>query len=248
MHTSSVAHGLRRRRDPVANRRKADRAGPEDAAMTKARLTITSKNYSSWSLRGWLLARFAGLDFEERLVPADDPAMRAELLLLSSSILVPCLDHDGISVWDTLAIGEYLNDVRRAARLLPANLEKRTRCRSVCGEMHSGFSALRSSLPMNLIPGFKVWSRAQADIDRISTIWNDCLSAYGGPFLFGERSMADAMYARSSPAFAPTTSRSMGNAPLIANGSWKYPRWSSGSRPRAVNRMKSRNSRPSSNR
>ena len=84
-----MAHGLRRRRDPVGNRRKADRAGPEDAAMAKARLTITSKNYSSWSLRGWLLARFAGLDFEERLVPADDPAMRAELLLLSSSILVP---------------------------------------------------------------------------------------------------------------------------------------------------------------
>ena len=166
--------------------------------MTRARLTITSKNYSSWSLRGWLLARFAGLDFEERLVPADDPAMRAELLLLSSSILVPCLDHDGISVWDTLAIGEYLNDVRRAARLLPANLEKRARCRSICGEMHSGFTALRSSLPMNLkghFPGFKVWSRAQADIDRISTIWNDCLAAYGGPFLFGERSMADAMYA-----------------------------------------------------
>ena len=84
--------------------------------MTKARLTVTSKNYSSWSLRGWLLARFSGLDFEERLVPADDPAMRAELLLLSSSILVPCLDHDGISVWDTLAIGEYLNDVRPKAR------------------------------------------------------------------------------------------------------------------------------------
>jgi glutathione S-transferase len=117
---------------------------------------------------------FSELDFEEKLVPADDPAMRAELLLLSSSILVPCLDHDGTSVWDTLAIGEYLNDVRRAARLLPANLEKRTRCRSICGEMHSGFTALRSSLPMNLkgyFPGFKVWSRAQADIDRISAIW-----------------------------------------------------------------------------
>src|SRR5712672_4520900 len=102
-----VAQGLRPRRERAANRRKADRAGPEGASMTRATLTITSKNHSSWSLRGWLLARFAGLDFEERLVPADDPAMRAELLLLSSSILVPCLDHDGISVWDTLAIGEY---------------------------------------------------------------------------------------------------------------------------------------------
>lgn len=166
--------------------------------MAQATLTITSKNYSSWSLRGWLLARFAGLDFVERIVPADDPAIRAELLLLSSSILVPCLEHDGITVWDTLAIGEYLNDIRPEARLLPAELSQRTRCRSICGEMHSGFTALRSSLPMNLkahFPGFKIWSRARADIDRIATIWSQCLSAHGGPFLFGERSMADAMYA-----------------------------------------------------
>jgi glutathione S-transferase len=166
--------------------------------MARATLTITSKNYSSWSLRGWLLTRFAGLDFDERIVPADDPAIRAELLLLSSSILVPCLEHDGITVWDTLAIGEYLNDIKPEARLLPADLATRTRCRSICGEMHSGFTALRSSLPMNLkahFPGFKIWSRACADIDRIATIWSECLSAYGGPFLFGERSMADAMYA-----------------------------------------------------
>ena len=166
--------------------------------MTRATLTITSKNYSSWSLRGWLLARFSGLDFEERLVPADDPAMRAELLLLSSSILVPCLDHNGISVWDTLAIGEYLNDVRPKAKLLPTDLLKRTRCRSICGEMHSGFTALRSSLPMNLkgyFPGFKVWSRAQADVERITNLWRECLASYGGPYLFGRLSMADAMYA-----------------------------------------------------
>jgi glutathione S-transferase len=166
--------------------------------MARAILTITSKNYSSWSLRGWLLARFAGLDFAERIVSADDPSVRAELLLLSSSILVPCLDHDGIAVWDTLAIGEYLNDIKPETRLLPADLAKRARCRSICGEMHSGFTALRSSLPMNLkahFPGFKIWSRARADIDRITTIWGECLSAHGGPFLFGERSMADAMYA-----------------------------------------------------
>ena len=166
--------------------------------MARATLTITSKNYSSWSLRGWLLARFAALDFEERIVPADDPAVRAELLLLSSSILVPCLEYDGISVWDTLAIGEYLNEIRPETRILPADIAKRTRCRSICGEMHSGFTALRSSLPMNIrahFPNFKIWSRAHADIDRIATIWSDCLLAHGGPFLFGDRSMADAMYA-----------------------------------------------------
>lgn len=166
--------------------------------MQPATLTITSKNYSSWSLRGWLLARFAGLDFAERIVPADDPAVRAELLLLSSSILVPCLEHNGMSIWDTLAIAEYLAEIKPASGLLPSDLARRTRCRSICGEMHSGFAALRSSLPMNLkahFPGFKIWSRAQADIDRVTAIWNDCLGASGGPFLFGDRSMADAMYA-----------------------------------------------------
>ena len=167
--------------------------------MNQTTLTITSKNYSSWSLRGWLLARFAGLPFEERIVPADDPAMRAELLLLSSSILVPCLTHNGIAVWDTLAIGEYLNEICPDAGLLPRDPAARARCRSICGEMHSGFTALRSSLPMNLkarFPGFRVWSRAQADIDRIAAIWIECLTAHGGPFLFGaQRSMADAMYA-----------------------------------------------------
>ena len=172
--------------------------------MAQAVLTITSKNYSSWSLRGWLLARFSGIDFIEKIVPADDPATRAELLLLSSSILVPCLEYDGLAVWDTLAIGEYLAEVQPKSGLLPTGLTMRTRCRSICGEMHSGFTALRSSLPMNLkahFPGFKIWSRAQADIDRIVEIWTECLSAYGGPFLFGERSMADAMYAPVATRF-----------------------------------------------
>ena len=87
--------------------------------MAKATLTISSKNYSSWSLRGWLLTKMSGLDFEERVVPIDDPTNRAELLLLSPSVLVPRLFHDGVTVWDTLAIGEYLNEVRPAAGLLP---------------------------------------------------------------------------------------------------------------------------------
>jgi glutathione S-transferase len=173
--------------------------------MNETTLTITSRNYSSWSLRGWLLTRFAGLSFEEIIVPADDPAMRAELLLLSSSILVPALSHNGIAIWDTLAIGEYLAEVRPRARLLPKEPAARARCRSICGEMHSGFTALRSSLPMNLkgyFPGFRIWSRAQADIDRIQAIWTECLSAHGGPFLFGEhRTMADAMYAPVATRF-----------------------------------------------
>jgi glutathione S-transferase len=128
----------------------------------------------------------------------DDPSARAELLLLSPSILVPCLFHDGIKVWDTLAIAEYLNEVQPDAKLLPDDRRARAHCRAISGEMHSGFGSLRSALPMNLkahFPGFKVWARAQSDIDRIVAIWRQCLEQYGGPYLFGERSVADAMYA-----------------------------------------------------
>ena len=167
--------------------------------MAKATLSISSRNYSSWSLRGYLLAKFSGLDFKEVLVPPDDADARKEILLLSPSILVPCLTHDGIKVWDTLAIAEYLNEIKPKSGLLPAERAARAHCRSVSGEMHSGFTNLRSALPMNLkrvFRGHKVWARAQADIERIETIWRDCLTRYGGPFLFGrDRSMADAMYA-----------------------------------------------------
>jgi glutathione S-transferase len=166
--------------------------------MAKATLTISSKNYSSWSLRGWLLTKFAGLEFDEIIVPPDDAEARAEILLLSSSILVPCLRHDGAEIWDTLAIAEYLNEVRPNAGLLPEQRIARAHCRSICGEIHSGFTTLRASLPVNLkghFPGFKIWPRAQADIDRVCTIWRECLGRSGGPFLFGGRTMADAMYA-----------------------------------------------------
>jgi glutathione S-transferase len=171
---------------------------PEEIPMANATLTLSSKNYSSWSLRGWLLTKFSGLPFEEIVVSIDDPGARAELLLLSPSILVPCLFHDGIKVWDTLAIAEYLNEVQPDARLLPDDRRARAHCRAISGEMHSGFGSLRSALPMNLkahFPGFKVWARAQSDIDRIVAIWRECLEQYGGPYLFGERSVADAMYA-----------------------------------------------------
>lgn len=166
--------------------------------MSRTTLTINSRNYGAWSLRGWLLARFSGLEFEEILVPMTDAASRAELSLLSPSTLVPRLEHDGAVVWDTLAIAEYLNEVRPEAALLPEDRIARAHCRAICGEMHSGFSAMRAALPMNLRahhPGFKAWSRAHSDIDRITTIWRECLSDYGGPYLFGARTMADAMYA-----------------------------------------------------
>jgi glutathione S-transferase len=162
-------------------------------------LTITSHNYGSWSLRGWLLCRLAGLDVEVRVLSLEEDSARAELLLLSPSFLVPRLEHDGITVWDTLAIGEYLHELRPDAGLLPADPAQRAHCRSIAGEMHSGFANLRSALPMNLNarhPGFRVVSGAQADIDRIAAIWRECLGAHGGPFLIGAApTLADAMYA-----------------------------------------------------
>jgi len=166
--------------------------------MGDAVLTISSKNYSSWSLRGWLLCRMAGLAFTEKLMSASDPSTRAELMLLSPSFLVPCLTHAGVKVWDTLAIAEYLHEIRPQAGLFPKDLAARTRCRSVAGEMHSGFANMRSALPMNLRahhPGFRIWAGASADIERVTTVWRECLAASGGPFLFGPLSVADAMYA-----------------------------------------------------
>ena len=190
----------------ASNASKAEKApkapapkAPAPKAPKAAVLTITSKNYGAWALRGWLMARFSGLEFREKVIPPDDPAMKAEMLLLAPSMLVPALDHQGLKVWDTLAIGEYLHEVAPGAGLLPKDVAARAHCRAVCGEMHSGFASLRSALPMNIkarYPGYKIWSRAQTDIERVLEIWRDCLSTYGGPYLFGKKpGMADAMYA-----------------------------------------------------
>ena len=172
---------------------------------TKAALTLSSKNYSSWSLRGWLLARFSGIPFVEVMVSPDDADARKELLLLAPSIRVPCLTHDGAKVWNTLAIAHYLDELRPEAGLLPKDRLARAHCRSVSGEMNSGFANLRSALPMNLKarhPGYKIWAGAQPDIDRIVEIWTECLATYGGPWLFGaNRTMADAMFAPVATRF-----------------------------------------------
>jgi glutathione S-transferase len=171
----------------------------QGAAMTRPVLTISSKNYSSWSLRGWLLCQLAGLEVEEQAVSIDDPANRAELLLLAPSVLVPRLTQNGVSVWDTLAIAEYLAERYPKAGMLPADRAARAHCRSIAGEIHSGFYNLRSALPMNLKArhaSFKIFAGAQPDIDRVEMIWKECLERWGGPFLFGAKpTIADAMYA-----------------------------------------------------
>ena len=183
------------RKRPAPSRRGAEKK----PALARATLTLSSKNYSSWSLRGWLLCRFAGLVFDEVMVSPDDADARKELLLLAPSIRVPCLTHDGAQVWNTLAIAQYLNELFPAACLMPEERIARAHCRSISGEMNSGFANLRSALPMNLkasYPAFKVWAGALPDIERIVEIWTECKARYGGPFLFGaQRTMADAMYA-----------------------------------------------------
>ena len=167
--------------------------------MPKGVLTITSRNYSSWSLRGWLICKGSGIDFEVKSLGSDNPDARAELLHLSPSFLTPKLEYDGVEVWDVLAIAEFLNEIAPKALLLPVDRATRAHCRAVCGEMHQGFINLRSALPMNIkghYPGFKVWQGAQHDIDRVLSIWRGCFTAYKGPFLFGETaSLADAMFA-----------------------------------------------------
>jgi glutathione S-transferase len=167
--------------------------------MSQAVLTISSKNYSSWSLRGWLLCKLAGLEVTEERVSIDAPGQRAELLLLSPSVLVPRLTHEDVSVWDTLAIAEYLNERFPQAGLYPADTIARAQCRSVSGEIHSGFHNLRSALPMNLKArndSFRLFAGARPDIDRVQAIWRECLSDHGGPWLFGDKpTVADAMFA-----------------------------------------------------
>jgi glutathione S-transferase len=167
--------------------------------VAETTLTISSKNYSSWSLRGWLLCKMAGLQFREVPVAIDDASARRELLLLSPSVLVPRLSHGKVTVWDTLAIGEYVAEIAPKAGLLPKDIAARAHCRAVSGEMHSGFHNLRSALPMNIkarLERFKIFAGARPDIDRIRAIWIECLDAYGGPWLFGASpTMADAMYA-----------------------------------------------------
>ncbi|MGY2050459.1 glutathione S-transferase family protein [Methylobacterium sp. JK268] len=167
--------------------------------MAEATLTVSSRNYSSWSLRGWLLCRMAGLDFAVEVLGTGDAASRAELLHLSPSFLVPRLTHGPVRVWDVMAIAQYLHEWRPEAGLVPADIVQRAWCRSVAGEMHGGFVNLRSALPMNLrarYTAFKLWGGAQSDIARVREIWEEALTASGGPWLFGHApTVADAMYA-----------------------------------------------------
>ncbi|MDP3785723.1 MAG: glutathione S-transferase family protein [Undibacterium sp.] len=163
------------------------------------RLVIGNKNYSSWSMRAWLVMKTFGIPFEEIMVLLDRPDTTQKISEFSLSGRVPVLLGDELVIWDSLAICEYLAEQFPMLNLWPESVAARATARSVCAEMHSGFSALRSAMPMNIRANFAGKGRtagSQADIGRVSEIWEDCLSTYGAHrFLFGDFSIADAFFA-----------------------------------------------------
>ena len=170
-------------------------------------LYIGNKNYSSWSMRAWVLLKQAGIPFEEKLVKFDnfnaDSGFRKEMLKVTPSGRVPTLVDDGFVVWDSLAIAEYVAEKFPEKQLWPQDAKKRARARSLCAEMHAGFSGLRDYCPMNIeasLPdaGAIVWRDkpgVRAEVQRIVQMWTELLEANTGPMLFGEFTVADAFFA-----------------------------------------------------
>ena len=169
-------------------------------------LHIGNKNYSSWSMRPWVLMRERGIAFDEvalRFDFSEGSAFRQAVARISPARRVPVLVDDGFAVWDTLAIAEYLHDKFPGAGVWPQGQRERARARSLCAEMHSGFTALRQNCGMNIeaaLPevGQRVLAEqatVRADLARIDAMWQEQLAASGGPFLFGPFSHADAFYA-----------------------------------------------------
>jgi glutathione S-transferase len=167
--------------------------------MAATRLILGNKTYSSWSLRGWLAARLAGIDFEEIVIFLYKPGSREAILSHNPAGKVPALVIDGEPVWDSLAMAEYLAETCPDRHLWPADPAARRLARSVCAEMHAGFQALRKALPMDLSrrASKSLTPEVQADIDRVQAIWRDCRGRFGngGDFLFGQPTIADAFYA-----------------------------------------------------
>lgn len=167
--------------------------------MGEFTIYIGNKNYSSWSLRAWLMVKQAGIRFDEVLIPLYEPQSRTELLRHSPSGKVPALQHGDLTVWESLAIGEYLAELLPEAKLWPESREARAVARAVSQEMHAGFMALRRHFPMNMrsVVNRDIIPEIQGDLDRITALWHDCRKRFGGSgdFLFGHFTIADAMYA-----------------------------------------------------
>lgn len=174
--------------------------------MDQLTLVIGNKNYSSWSLRPWLVLRHFNIPFDEVRVPLYRGDTKDSLSKLSPTGLVPVLKHGDLTVWDSLAICEYVQDLHRDMPMWPKDAEARAVARSVSAEMHSGFTALRHFMPMNCrlsFPGKGLNDESRADIQRVTSIWSECRKKYGkgGVMLFGEFTIADAMYAPIAQRF-----------------------------------------------
>jgi glutathione S-transferase len=167
--------------------------------MADLTLVIGNKNYSSWSLRAWLFLRHTGATFREIRIGLDEPDTRERIAQYSPAGRVPVLIDGELTVWDSLAICEYLHEKFPAAGGWPAAAAARAQARAVSAEMHSGFQALRNEMPMNIRARRRVSASAAAtaDIARVVASWESCRERHGagGPFLFGRFSIADAMYA-----------------------------------------------------
>jgi len=168
--------------------------------MVDFTIYIGNKNYSSWSLRGWLMLKHTGADFTEEVIALDEADTRVNILRHSPSAKVPALRQGDFVVWESLAIGEYLAELFPQAQLWPKAATARGVARAVSSEMHAGFAPLRSHLPMNIrssFPNRGVTPEVQADINRVTALWRNCRRRFGegGAFLFGGFSIADAMYA-----------------------------------------------------
>jgi len=196
--------------------------------MADFTIYIGNKNYSSWSLRGWLMLKQSGASFEEVVIPLRETQTRTTILRHSPSGRVPALERGELVIWESLAIGEYLADRYPEAGLWPADQTARGVARSVSAEMHAGFSALRSHLPMNIRSSFagrSVTPEAQADINRITALWRDCRKRFGqeGQFLFGHPTIADAMYAPVVSRFRTYRVALDEEAQLYADAVWAWP-------------------------
>ncbi|MEQ1888036.1 MAG: glutathione S-transferase family protein [Alphaproteobacteria bacterium] len=169
--------------------------------MAEYTLVIGDRNWSSWSLRPWLVLKQTGVAFDEAYVRLRQPDTRQQILQHSPSGKVPVLKHNGLTIWDSLAIAEYLAEQYPHMQLWPVDAAARARARAISAEMHSGFQALRAHLPMDILgrfPGKGLDGEGVAqDVARIQQVWRDARSQWGaaGPFLFGVFSIADAMYA-----------------------------------------------------
>ena len=170
--------------------------------MADFTIYLGNKNYSSWSLRPWLVLKQTGVPFDEIVIPLYEATSKATIMKYSPSGTVPALKHGELVVWDSLAICEYLAESFPTFNLWPRDHDARAVARSVCAELHSGFQALRAHLPMNIRSSFPepraLPRRSQADINRVMAIWRDCRKRFGdgkGEFLFGHFTIADATYA-----------------------------------------------------